>query len=294
MTTTTHPLIHREWQPLPGIETTTKHDFTIMTWNILADSLAHGTSEAHALIVPKKVILTWKHRAPLILAEIDRVNPDILCLQEVDHYYDWLVDELQTRGYHTTWCPKQKAKDGIVIAWKISMFDMLQTSSFTLHDTHSQVAARVILGHCNTQHFIDIGTTHLKSKPSFSKVRLEEMFRLIHHFPRVIFNDEKQPTFLSIIVGDFNDIPSSDTCSLLSQYMSRLEYPGHEDEPAWTTMKKRHEVVQRTIDHVYSNNRGAEPVAIWSTPSKAQCPNYLPAVDYPSDHIALAVRYKWI
>lgn len=54
----------------------------ILQWNILADGLAQfgeftRVADQH---------LTWEARAPLILAELQQADADVVCLQEVNHF----------------------------------------------------------------------------------------------------------------------------------------------------------------------------------------------------------------
>ena len=68
-----------------------------MTWNCLADGLALGSYNGK-LPFPHtdQDILKWDYRYPLIINEINRVCPDILCLAEIDtdHYKNEFFDEL--------------------------------------------------------------------------------------------------------------------------------------------------------------------------------------------------------
>ena len=52
---------------------------TAVTYNILADKYA--TSGFHSYCDSRW--LQWRHRLPLILAELDGYNADVICLQEV-------------------------------------------------------------------------------------------------------------------------------------------------------------------------------------------------------------------
>ena len=42
--------------------------------------------------------LQWEYRKHLLLHEITQYDPDIITLQEVDHYYDFFLPELNDRG----------------------------------------------------------------------------------------------------------------------------------------------------------------------------------------------------
>ena len=50
--------------------------------------------------------LCWEYRKHRLLHEIQQYNPDIITLQEVDHYYDFFLPELLKMGYVGYFAPK--------------------------------------------------------------------------------------------------------------------------------------------------------------------------------------------
>ena len=84
-TTTLLPRHLRRLPPLPGFRLhhgsffgdTVDDRIAVMQFNQLADSLATG--DAFPRVDPRW--LAWEHRAPLILQEITRYKPDVVCLQ---------------------------------------------------------------------------------------------------------------------------------------------------------------------------------------------------------------------
>lgn len=86
-----------------------------MTWNILADFLCRP--ELYPYVNP--AYLNWNYRKLLIIAEIARTRPQILCLQEMqgigpggpaksDHYSQ-LKEELAGLGYDSTYVRKSNS-----------------------------------------------------------------------------------------------------------------------------------------------------------------------------------------
>ncbi|KAL4694058.1 hypothetical protein H8959_013323 [Pygathrix nigripes] len=74
-----------------------------MQWNILAQVLGEGKDNFVQCPVEA---LKWKERKCLILEEILAYQPDILCLQEVNHYFDTFQPLLSRLGYQGTFFPK--------------------------------------------------------------------------------------------------------------------------------------------------------------------------------------------
>lgn len=69
----------------------------IMSYNILADYLvARHRYELYPRIPWK--ILDWSNRWELIFREIEKLSPDILCLQEVDRFQE-IHSDLKTLGF---------------------------------------------------------------------------------------------------------------------------------------------------------------------------------------------------
>jgi len=104
-----------------------KNGVRVMHWNILADKLAYGDQAKDGFgceAEGQKALLSWNDfRLPRILSEIERQNPDLICLVELDHYPD-LIKALEPLGYEGTWMKKNRAfyADGTGLFWKTERF----------------------------------------------------------------------------------------------------------------------------------------------------------------------------
>lgn len=86
--------------------------------------------------------LKWSRRKYLILEEILTYRPHILCLQEVDHYYDTLKPVLVGLGYSSNFCPKpwspcldvegNNGPDGCALFFDQSRFELLESVNVRL------------------------------------------------------------------------------------------------------------------------------------------------------------------
>ncbi|KMZ80177.1 hypothetical protein PVIIG_01957 [Plasmodium vivax India VII] len=83
------------------------NQFTIMTWNVLAE--IYGTIEAFPHCDP--YMLAWSYRKTKIIQEILNNSPDIVCLQEIqnEHFLDFFKPSLGEFGYEGVY--KQKTKE---------------------------------------------------------------------------------------------------------------------------------------------------------------------------------------
>lgn len=73
-----------------------KWHFNVMSYNILADEYAKEHQRELYSTVPWSA-LDWNRRKSLIVKEVDQWKPDVVCLQEVDHYNE-LADALAKKG----------------------------------------------------------------------------------------------------------------------------------------------------------------------------------------------------
>eukprot|EP00198_Chlamydomonas_reinhardtii_P009451 XP_001698788.1 predicted protein [Chlamydomonas reinhardtii] len=70
--------------------------FSVMCYNVLADTYAHHFASKLYRDVPRRC-LEWPARRSLLLAEIRHWAPDVVCLQEVQHYHE-LEPEMRAAG----------------------------------------------------------------------------------------------------------------------------------------------------------------------------------------------------
>lgn len=68
----------------------------VLSYNILADHLAHEHA-AELYNSSPRYALEWGYRRRLIEAEISEYLPDVVCLQEVDHFRE-LQQGLEEQG----------------------------------------------------------------------------------------------------------------------------------------------------------------------------------------------------
>ena len=98
------PLLRRSaYEPVPAVDNDTRagscspysHDLTLLSWNVLADGLAQTDRWAHC----PPAALEWPARRTRLLCEVDAARPDIVCLQECNHYTDFWAPEMAARGF---------------------------------------------------------------------------------------------------------------------------------------------------------------------------------------------------
>ncbi|WMV22212.1 hypothetical protein MTR67_015597, partial [Solanum verrucosum] len=136
------PEIVRHWvqgDALPG----GKHQeerFTVVSYNILGDRNVSNHGDLYRNVLP--TYLDWDHRRRVICEELLGLNPDIICLQEVDKYYD-LLNILEKAGYLGSYKRRTGGSvDGCAMFWKVDKFQLLEGESveFRQHGLRDNVA----------------------------------------------------------------------------------------------------------------------------------------------------------
>ena len=80
--------------------------FRVLQFNMLADGLSGLRQDLGAFSRVTAEDMNWEKRGKLLLHEILQYDPDIITLQECDHYYDCFLPELDARGYDGMFAPK--------------------------------------------------------------------------------------------------------------------------------------------------------------------------------------------
>ncbi|KAF0519133.1 CCR4/nocturin family endoribonuclease [Gigaspora margarita] len=170
----------------PNVEETDQKRITIMTYNLLAQTLVR-----RELFPESGDAIKWKNRRPRLLKEILHYKPDVSCFQEMDHsnYDDTFKSEFENAGYETCFAGIGKTH-GCCIIWKRSKFTKLDdlTIEFDRFGTPTMttncIGLIVSLKYCET---------------------LSEKFG-----------------FEAILAGDFNSTPTDPTYKLMVKNTSSL------------------------------------------------------------------------
>ena len=116
----------------------------IMSYNLLADAYAHDHA-THLYSAVKRPILDWRFRAPRIVEEVCHWEPDVVCMQEVDHYDD-LEAPLRRHGYDGIYIQRTGGRpDGLAMFWrrsrcKLKLNNSIEFSELGYKDNVCQIA----------------------------------------------------------------------------------------------------------------------------------------------------------
>lgn len=257
--------------------------------------------------------LNWHERKYLILEEILTYLPDILCLQEVDHYYDTFQPIMESLGYRGTflakpWSPcldveQNNGPDGCALFFRRSRFTLQVTERLRLSAMMlptNQVAIVQMLTCQVTGLRLCVAVTHLKARSGWERLRSAQGADFLQKLQRIISQNGGHCTAMSgsiplVVCGDFNAEPTEDVykrfssspLGLNSAY--KLLSSDRQTEPAYTTWKIRPSGESRsTLDYIWYTGDSLSVEQLLNIPTEEQIgPDRLPSYHYPSDHISL-------
>ncbi|KAA8541180.1 hypothetical protein F0562_025213 [Nyssa sinensis] len=185
--------------PLPSQER-----FTVVSYNILADRNASKHRDLYPNV--PSTYMKWHRRKTVICEELVGWNPDIICLQEVDKYFD-LSNIMEKAGYKGSY--KRRTgdhDDGCAMFWKADRFRLLEGESiefkrYGLRDNVAQLSV------------FESGTFTVLYNPSRGDVKLGQ----IRSFSsRAHMLSEKWGNVPVVLTGDYNMTPQSAIYEFLS------------------------------------------------------------------------------
>ena len=253
-----------------------------------------------------------------MLEEILLHDPDVMCLQEVDHF-GFLSPILGAVGYDGSFCPKpdspalyvkdSNGPDGCCVFYKLNKFEFVNKETIVLKadgDYTNQVSVIFSLrprANCvnSTARQLSIATTHLKAMYQCATLRNKQGRYLLEFLEKKI---DKSDALL--VCGDLNadciepvyDAFVESSLKLSSAYKNLS--PDGSTEPNYTTWKIRggagpggsDQHVCRAIDYIWYTERSLRLKALLNFPTDEQIgEDRLPCFRYPSDHFSLVAEF---
>lgn len=294
-----------------GEAVSSPYHIRVLQWNVLSQAL--GQKNDNFVCCPEEA-LEWRSRRYHIIEEIVEYCPDIMCLQEVDHF-NFVRTVLRTQGYNGMFFPKpdspclyikgNNGPDGCAIFFREDKFEVLKTVTRVLEVWRvqsNQVAVVMLLRVRETGQEICVATTHLKARTGalLSTLRNEQGKDLLDF---VKTHCGGRPV---IICGDFNAEPKEpvyltllrcETLRLASAYASAGDSAADTSpsEPPYTTWKIREEgEVCHTIDYVFFSQDTFTVEAVLDFPTGEEIgEGRVPSFGYPSDHFSLVCDFRF-
>ncbi|XP_020813382.1 uncharacterized protein LOC110188135 isoform X1 [Drosophila serrata] len=307
------------------VEGEASQNIRLLQWNILSQTL--GQHNDGFVRCPEEA-LTWEHRKYLIVQEILQNQPDVICLQEVDHF-KFLQTVLGTQNYAGIFFPKpdspclyieqNNGPDGCAIFYKrdklqLQGYDTRILEVWRVQSNQVAIAARLRLRSSGRE--FCVCTTHLKARHGalLAKLRNEQgrdLIRFVKQFagdtPLLLcgdFNAEPvEPIYATILGCDMLRLGSAyadvkvDREKILAQpseEVGELVAESMKREPPYTTWKIREEGEEcHTIDYVFYTPERLKIKNCLDFPAGEQIgKNRTPSFQYPSDHFSLVCDFE--
>ena len=230
----------------------------------------------------------WEQRAPLVVAELGHLDPDVIAFQEVAltirqaHVLAVQVAAITGRTYEVVVDAKAERdpQEGIAILTRLPILE---------HERRelpggARVAQRVVVNRDGL--LLNVINTHLHHRPPGSeRTRLKQARDLLEWV-----GHQDGRSLATVLAGDMNAAPDSSTYALIRQRFSSAYVAVHGREPEYTfpTPLVRIPYPSKTLDYIfYSADRleVRDVQIVFSRP---------PAGDetlYPSDHFGLMAAF---
>ncbi|KAG9336483.1 hypothetical protein JZ751_002830, partial [Albula glossodonta] len=227
-----------------GLDPRKLFEFTIMSYNILAQDLLEANQDLYQHCAPE--VLAWEFRLQNILREFEQWDADILCLQEVqeNHYIEQLHPALSNMGYACVYKRRTGTKtDGCAICYRQTLFSQLSLREVEYYRPQVEMLDRDNVGLVLLLQPISlqgsevtalgpplcVANTHLLYNPRRGDVKLAQLSILLAEIDLVVKRLWQKGTSCPIIVcGDFNSVPFMPLYNFITT--QQLYYHGL---PAW-------------------------------------------------------------
>lgn len=292
-----------------------KRKVRVVQYNVLADGLSGKDAKKGGFTKVPPEVLEWGTRRGRLLEEVFRHGeeaPDIIALEEVDHYHDWFKPQLHKRGYDSAYLTKPHSpckeslepslEDGCALFWRRDVatavgvenvcFDLRAFDGTNLGRKSNQVAILATLQLHDAGRIV-MAVTHLTAKkdPKGERARAQQIQQL--------FDRLKAKALPCIVAMDMNGAPRKNNAADYPSeaYPKALRHPLQMKsayaaalgaEPHFTTWKRRGALeTKHTIDYIFYNEplrvrRVLLPPLAWEVAAER-----FPDQRCPSDHVAL-------
>jgi len=270
----------------------------VMQWNALSQAL--GVHNDNFTACPAEA-LDWSTRRYRMLEEMSLYAPDILCLQEIDHF-KFFEKALGAMGYSGVFFPKpdspcvyikgNNGPDGCALFFRKERFELLHTDTRVIEVwkvQSNQVVVSVALRDRRSGRELCAVTTHLKARSGalLSAIRSEQGKDLLS------FIEAHSGGRPILLCGDFNAEPTEPVYTTLTSAggprLASAYAQAAGQEPEHTTWKIRASgEVRQTLDYVFLSEGRWRVDALLPPPSGERLgESRAPCLTYPSDHFSL-------
>jgi len=241
--------------------------------------------------------LDWASRRWRVVEEIIRHQPDLVCLQEVDHY-PFISSALASSGYSGRFCPKpdsacyyvpdNSGPDGCAVLYREDKFSLLSVEKKVLTAWQSetnQVVLALVLQHRQTARQLCVVTTHLKARKGALLANIREQ----QGEDLMSWLEELSDGRSLILTGDFNAEPSEAVYQTITNNKElRLASAYDNTSLDYTSWKVRDTGEEKQVLDYIFHSPDLRTLRTLDVPSEEDLGEArLPSLAYASDHLSL-------
>eukprot|EP00475_Leptophrys_vorax_P006348 TRINITY_DN13915_c0_g1_i1.p1 TRINITY_DN13915_c0_g1~~TRINITY_DN13915_c0_g1_i1.p1 ORF type:complete len:514 (-),score=108.75 TRINITY_DN13915_c0_g1_i1:86-1627(-) len=270
----------------------------VMQYNILAECYAGPDSFPYC----EDHFLDWNHRFKTTVQMILDSDSDVVCLQEVesDMYFESMKDYLKNHGGYASIFKKRPhphKKDGCAIFFKESKLEIITKTELSYNslakDKHAGDRAQtnnIAIGiyfqeaSGNKKRFW-VMNTHLFWDPKAPDVKLGQA-KMLRKF---IVNQLQRSPGGVIVCGDFNSMPNSSVCDVMTE--DNLFASAYSLENALDTNITPW--FSGCIDYVWYTPQELTVDSVTDLKEARGDSEYLPDETHPSDHLPLSAVFTF-
>jgi endonuclease/exonuclease/phosphatase family metal-dependent hydrolase len=260
----------------------------IVSWNVLADAYTFAHFYKH-LERPKQT-MAWAKRVKMIVETLHRLDADVYCLQEVDHWPELCA--LMSQQYDGVFESRTGHKqDGLAILWKRSALALVGEKAVLKFDDlmgkngESRIALRICLNALHVNRLVVVAQTHLDYKRPHAQV---EMCRLLGDFVKAGMRETRDAC---IVMGDFNSEIRSHAVQTLLEACPRLISAVPQKSPQGSPVITACIKDPKAIDHMFFDRKFLVQNALVAPfMSSAKLPNDV----FPSDHYPIGAGFDFV
>jgi mRNA deadenylase 3'-5' endonuclease subunit Ccr4 len=254
-------------------------DISVATYNVLSQSYVR--KDRYPASPPRSLDPDYRH--PLLLERIEKLNADLLCLQELDaSVYATLEARLQAT-HHSAYAERRGRGEGSAIFARRSILrwsplrELHYDAHRPGHDDLALIATLELQGQP-----LEVAVTHLTwqpdETPTAEHLGRRQLLELLEH------RDQTSPKAIWLFAGDFNALPQS---VVLKTALERGMAESCLAQRPWDTCAINGR--PRKIDYLlYSAGRLSPKPGVLP---RLYRDSVLPSLTEPSDHLPLQVDF---
>lgn len=307
--------MYRYWEPTYNrMELSQPHDakkapnqFRLVSYNILAQDLLVEHLQLYQGIHSK--LLHWEHRLEKLKSELEILQPDILCLQEMQYnHLKSFVQELSHKRKVEYIFKKKTGRrtDGCAIIYDRNKFKLdddqcveyYTNDVATLNRENVAIMAKFQVRNDPSTEFI-VATTHLLYNPRREDVRISQVGVLLRALASFAIRS-KHSRLPTILAGDFNFTPDTDAYKCLvtqrkfNEYLFQMESIDFGSD-AVSTFQDEWVTVDYILKSIAEDKEKSITIeSTYKLPTAESCMNIgkIPNTFLGSDHFSLAISFS--